>query len=204
MSRLEGNILNIATREFLHYGFKAVTVDQIAQKSGISKKTLYEIFPNKEVLISKALELHLKSECEIMCTFSQSAKDALDEMILVLSYHAKMIRSMNPICLSDLQRYYPQAFNLMDKFKQNEIRKSIEKNLIRGVQEGLYRQDFDIKILVQFRVESIFHVLNSYVFPSSEYDLAKASQQIFELFIYGITLPKYHKLIKKYLNKHNQ
>ena len=77
--------------------------------------------------------------------------------------------------------------------------KIIKKNLMRGIQEGVYRDDIDIDIIARFRLESAFIMFNHDLFPYGKYNLLKVSNEIYYLYLHGLATPKGKKLIEKYI-----
>lgn len=193
-------ILEIAMDEFLHYGFKSVTVDDIARKCGISKKTFYERFKNKDELVNETVKQYNQQHWEEMCQMSKDAKNAVEELVSIFVHLGKMMKNINPICFSDMQRYYPEAFKYMECFKNEKILNSIKDNLIRGKQEELFREELDDEIIAQFRLNSVFMVMENNVFSKSPKGALYVNRQIMELYMYGVATVKGHKLVSKYLS----
>lgn len=195
----QSHIIHTATAAFMQLGFKAVTVDQIARSSGISKKTLYEHYENKDALIKASLEYVHSQDILAMNQIAENSDNAIEEMVKVFALLSALIKGMNPICFHDLQRYYPKAFQQMAGYKEEHYLKLINKNLERGITEGNYRAEIDIKIIGRFRLESFFWMLHSDIFPRGKFNLVEVNKQVFENFVYGIATLKGHKLITKHL-----
>ena len=192
-------IVQVATKAFIHYGFKNVTVDEIARQAGISKKTLYQNFAKKDDLVFASVQHYNEFHWKEMLLIMNSSKNALEELVGVFIHMIKMFKGMNPVCFVDLQRYYSKAFKYMEKFKQTKLLDCIKDNLDRGIKEGLFREDIHSEIIATYRMESVFMLMNAGIFPKRQYDLVEINKQIFELYMYGIATLKGHKLIKKYL-----
>jgi len=193
-------IIEIATKAFLHYGFKNVTVDEIARQAGISKKTLYQEFSKKDDLVLASVETYNERHWEEMLEIMGASKNALEELVGVFIHMAKMFKGMNPVCFVDLQRYYASAFKYMEHFKQTKLHDCIKENLDRGIEEGLFRENINSSIIATYRMESVFMLMHAGIFPKREFDLVEINKQIFELYMFGISTLKGHKLITKYLS----
>lgn len=194
-------IIAIATAEFLQYGFKSVTVDTIAHKCGISKKTLYQQFKNKDQLVFECVKHHNESNWAEMQRITATSKNAIEELVGVFLHMGNMFKNMNPICLIDLQRYYALAYQFMEQFKKSKLICCIEENLERGIREGYFREEIDVKTVALFRLESIFMILHNSILRQSNKGLVHINKEIFELYMYGIASAKGHKLITNYLSK---
>lgn len=197
-------IIAIATKSFLHYGFKNVTVDEIAHQAGISKKTLYKEFVKKDELVLASVTAYNERHWNEMLAIMDNSKNAIEELVGVFFHMAKMFKGMNPVCFIDLQRYYSKAFNYMEEFKKTKLHDCIKINLERGIKEGLFRENIAPEIIARYRMESVFMILHLDIFPKKEFELVEVSKQTFELYMFGISTLKGHKLITKYLEQLNK
>jgi len=193
-------IIEIATKAFLHYGFKNVTVDEIARQAGISKKTLYKEFSKKDDVVLASVQFYNERHWQEMLEIMDSSKNAIEELVGVFFHMAKMFKGMNPVCFIDLQRYYSKAFKYMENFKETKLHDCIKDNLDRGIQEGLFRENINAEIIATYRMESVFMLMHAGIFNKREHDLVEINKQIFELYMFGISTLKGHKLISKYLS----
>lgn len=183
---------------FNRYGIRSVSMDDIAAQLGMSKKTLYQYYSDKDELVnavfSKVLDVN-KSEC-ISC--KQIGENPIHEIFLSFDMVEEMLTTMNPAVLFDMQKYHPSAFRKFLDYKNNFLYKMISANLKEGVKEELYREDIDVEILTRFRLYTIMLSFDSEVFPSNKGSLVYIEQQLLEHFLYGIATSKGQKLIQKY------
>lgn len=201
MSDQKQDIVITAFKQFKQFGFKSVTMDDIARSSGVSKKTLYELFEDKDELVLESVKHMLnENQCQTEDIFKTS-KNAIEQIINILIIMERMVRGMNLVCYVDLQRHYPDAYKYLTKHKETYLFQCISDNLKQGISEGLYREDIDIEIISRFRMESALIVFQNNVFPQENYDIVKVNNQIFANYMYGIASLKGHKLISSYLNK---
>jgi TetR/AcrR family transcriptional regulator, cholesterol catabolism regulator len=195
---MEQRIIEKAQELFFRYGLKSVTMDDIATKLGVSKKTIYQYFADKEALVEGVVQReidHDVTECQSHITLSENA---VHETFLALDMLQEMLSTMNPAIIYEMQKYHPQAFSLFNDHKNKFLYKVIKENLDRGQKEGLYREDFHSDILAKFRIESIFVAFNPEVFPPTKYNLVKVETEIMEHFLFGICTAKGQKQIEKY------
>lgn len=197
-------IIEIATKAFLHYGFKNVTVDEIARQAGISKKTLYKEFSKKDDLVLASVQFYNERHWNEMLEIMDKSKNAIEELVGVFFHMATMFKGMNPVCFVDLQRYYSKAFKYMEEFKNTKLHDCIKENLERGKVEGLFRQNINTEIIARYRMESVFMILHLGIFPKKEFDIVEVNKQTFELYMFGISTLKGHKLITKYFEQLNK
>ena len=179
-------------------------MDDIARKIGISKKTLYELFKDKDELVLECIKCMLNDNQAQTEKALKNSINAIDQAINILMIMEKMIRGMNPVCYQDLQRFYPSAAKYLNDHKDSFMFQCISDNLKQGIQEGFYREDIDIEIISRFRMESALIVFQHDLFPQEIYDIVKVNTQIFAHYIYGIASSKGHKMIESYLKKINK
>jgi AcrR family transcriptional regulator len=197
-------IIIAAFKQFKLLGFKSVTMDDIVRKIGISKKTLYELFKDKDELVLECIKFMLNDNQAQTDKALKNSINAIDQAINILIIMEKMIRGMNPVCYLDLQRFYPSAAKYLNDHKDSFMFQCISDNLKQGIQEGFYREDIDIEIISRFRMESALIVFQHDLFPQETYDIVKVNTQIFAHYIYGIASSKGHKMIESYLKKINK
>jgi len=195
------DIIADAYNQFRLYGFKSVTMDDLARTIGISKKTLYELFKDKDELVLEAVKYMLNNnQCDTEEIFKNS-NNAIEQIFGILGLMEKMVRGLNLICYMDMQRYYPASYKYLEEHKKNYLYKCIISNLQQGISEGYYREEIDLEIITRFRMESALLVFQNNLFPQDKYDIVKVNNEIFTNFIYGIVSIKGYKLISKYLQK---
>ncbi len=177
-------------------------MDDISRSAGVSKKTLYELFSDKDELVLESVKFMLnQNQCETDLAMNAS-KHAVEQIVHVLNLMEKMVRGLNMVCYMDLQRHYADAFRYLQEHKESYLYRCIADNLKRGIHEGLYREDIDVDIITRFRMESALLAFQYNVFPQEKYETVKVNFQIFTNYMYGIASLKGHKLITQYLQKY--
>ncbi len=185
-------------------GVKHVTMDDLATQLGISKKTIYQYFKDKDALVSSVVENDLAKHALICNQSMQIADNAVHEIFLLMTVLQELFSSMNPLTLFEIEKYYPLAFDKIKKHKDDFIFSMISDNLEKGIAEGLYRKDVDVTILSRYRLETSLIPFNIHVFHPSKFDMLKVNLQIIEHFVYGVATLEGHKLMDAYkLNKLN-
>jgi TetR/AcrR family transcriptional regulator, cholesterol catabolism regulator len=183
---------------FMQYGVRSVTMDEIAVQLGVSKKTLYQYYADKDELVD-AVIIDILSVNEQKCTKDRGiAKNAIHEVFLAIDMMQDMFQNMNPSVLFELERYYPKAFEKFKKHKYSFLYKVMQENIERGMAEELYRPDIDVEILVKARLETMMLPFSQIVFPKNKYNLIKVETELTTHFLYGLATTKGYKLITKY------
>ncbi|HQQ94562.1 MAG TPA: TetR/AcrR family transcriptional regulator [Bacteroidia bacterium] len=195
-------ILKTSLQMFFKYGIKHVTMDDIAKELGMSKKTIYQFFKEKDDLVNQLCEVEMSRNENEFNHINKSAKDPIHEIMLLSSKMREMLQHINPSFFVDLQKFYPVAFNRFKQFKQNCALENILNNIKQGVEMGIYREDLDVEFAANFRLAQIDMLMFGNYFTFEKTTLAKASQNILEMFVYGISTLKGHKLLDNYKKQH--
>jgi len=182
----------------MQYGLRSVSMDDIAAALGISKKTIYQFFSDKDELVDAVVDDELR-QTQHDCIFCKTnALNAVEEMFLTMEQIHEQFRNMNPMVLYDLQKFHPTAYEKFRKHKNEFLFKMIRQNIERGMKEGLYRPEINLDVITKYRLEAMMIPFNISVFPPGKYNLADVTQETMELFLYGLTTLKGYKLILKY------
>jgi len=195
---MQDRILNKARELMFQTGVKHVTMDDLATQLGISKKTIYQYFKDKDALVSSVVENVLAKHALICNQSMQIADNAVHEIFLLMTVLQELFSSMNPLTLFEIEKYYPLAFDKIKKHKDDFIFSMISANLEKGIAEGLYRKDVDVTILSRYRLETSLIPFNIHVFHPSKFDMLKVNLQIIEHFVYGVATLEGHKLMDRY------
>ncbi len=200
MNEKAKDIVNKVAAMYLEYGIRGVTMDDVAHKLGISKKTLYEYFNDKKELVSAVLENARKEWEERFSSYKCEEKTAIDELLHFYELQVKMIKSNKPAFIYDLKKYYPEVFKRFHKVKQNLILNNFEKNMIKGKAEGLYRQDINIGIIAKLTLMRFEGIMDSELFSIDDFVSTDLFTEIFKYHLYGIVNEEGRKLVDNKFN----
>lgn len=183
---------------FMQYGLRSVSMDDIAGSLGVSKKTIYQYYADKDELIAAVINqelLHNKTCCE---QDRKTATNAVHEIFLAMDMVVELFSTMNPSLIYDMQKYHPKAFLKFQQHKNDYLFNIIRANMERGIREGLYRQDINLDILARYRVETMMLPFNPDFHAKLKYNLARIEEEFIIHFLFGLAAPKGYKLIIKY------
>jgi AcrR family transcriptional regulator len=198
---MEQRITEKAQELFFRYGLKSVTMDDIATHLGMSKKTIYQYYTDKDALVDAVVQKEIDNDVIECAGHRQKCENAVHEVFLALDMMQEMMSTMNPVIIFEMQKYYPSAFKKMNDHKNKFLYKVIRENIELGIKEEMYRPDINPDILAKFRIESIFIAFNPDLFPSSKYSLFQIETHMMEHFLYGICTAKGIKQLFKYKNQ---
>ncbi len=189
----------------MKYGIRTVSMDDIAASVGMSKKTLYQYYQDKDELVKAVVDAVVEENQCACAGFVEKANDAIHEIFLTMQMMVEMFSEMNPSVLFELQKYHPQAYLGFHKHKVDFIYKCIKDNIERGKREELYREDISEEVLCRYRIESMFIPFNPEFQRSlNKYTLLEIEEQIILNFLFGMVTSKGYKLAMKYLEHKNK
>jgi AcrR family transcriptional regulator len=183
---------------FMQFGIRSVSMDDIANNLGMSKKTLYQYFADKDELVEAVVDGHI-NEVEGDCiNCRRDAQDAIHEIFLTMEHIMEEFKNMNPMLVYDLEKFHYKAYQRFKNYKDKFLLQIIRNNIEWGIKDELYRADLNIDVLSKYRIESMMIPFNVAVFPPGKYNLAQTSEIMIENFTYGLATIKGYKLIQKY------
>ena len=158
---LRERIIEKAMQEFSMHGIRAVKMDDLAADLGISKRTLYEIFRDKETLLFEGIKIYSARKQEYMRSYAEDERHHVIDIIME-AYHMKVeeVRSVNPLFYLDLMKYPKLAQHM--KELQQESREGFLAFMKRGVDDGYFRPDVNYEL-----VPHIFDALGQYILTNS-------------------------------------
>ncbi len=191
-------ILKGAEELFFKYGIKSVTMDDVARHLGISKKTIYQFYSDKnEVVETLVIRQTKNNECEFQ-KISEDSANVVEEVFEMMKRLGLMFAQMNPNLFYDMQKYHPNSWKLFKQFKENTIERMVEDSVKRGIEQGLVRSDINTKIVARLRMEEVEMGFNPNVFPPDKFKIVDVQLALLDHFLHGICTLKGHKLINKY------
>ncbi len=194
----QDRILQKAQELFLRYGIRSVSMDEIASQLGMSKKTIYQFYTDKDALVQGVIDTEIncsKSEC---LSHKDRCENPVHEIYLAVEMVQDMLRVMNPSIIYDMQKYHPRAFKKLRDHQEQFLYGIIKENLDEGITLGLYRADIDTHILAKFRLASVFLLFDQHLFPADKFNIADVLTEMTMNFLHGLITPKGQKLIEKY------
>jgi len=183
---------------FRRYGVKSVTMDEIATQLGVSKKTIYQYFSDKDELVEAIVRKTIHFS-QLTCEENKNtSRDAIHELFHAMDFVQQIFSDMNPAMMYDLEKFHPESYKIFLDHKNKYLFDMIKTNLRRGIAEELYRPDINIDIVAKFRLEGMMIAFNQDVYPASKYNLGELHVTIIEHFLFGVASLKGYKLILKY------
>jgi AcrR family transcriptional regulator len=191
-------ILSASIELFSQYGFKTITMDDIARRAGISKKTLYQHFANKQEVVQESVVWYKNNTTESCALVLGNTENAIEAMVKILAFFDGVYRRINPMAMFELQRFFPDAYKTFRDLLMERDVAMIKENIRQGIEEGLYREDLNADLLARYRIETSLMILQPTLLVNDRNNLMSVARDLGEHFMYGMMTAKGVKLYLKY------
>lgn len=201
---MEKLIVLKAKELFLSYGWKSISMDDIARSVGISKKTIYQHFEDKNSIIDRVLEEFIGYYHYATVTSKQECRNAIEEVYQYTYSSIKILAASNAGFFSELKKSFPAAWQKILLVKEHSIIPAISRNLERGRNELLYRENLNIPFTSSLRVDHFSAVLNVSSSFLRHKEMLRQMNQLTDFYLHAITTDQGKKLINKYSISKNE
>jgi len=194
-------ILHKSSQTFMRFGIKSVTMDDLAKELGVSKKTIYHYFKDKNDLVTQII-LAKTQEDKFECKdVREKSENAIDEMFGISKMVISKISTLNPTVFNDLQKYHPKAWSIMNEHRWEFVYESFLQNIKRGISEGIYREGINPEIIARTNVSMTDMVFNGNTFPTTIFKYDQVFEEVFRFQIHGMANEKGLKFLLSNYNK---
>ena len=191
-----------ATEMFLTLGFKSVTMDDIANEMGISKKTIYQHFANKPDLVEASTLYMFDNISSGIDCIRELKKNAIEELLEIKAFMMKQLNNESASPFHQLQKYFPNVSKCLRKKQFDKMQECVRGNLERGIQSGLYRDDLDPDFIARIYFVGVTGIKDPEVFPQTIFTHRDTTEKYLEYHLRAIVSPEGLKLFEKLI--HNQ
>jgi len=196
---MKNKITETATELFLNLGFKSVTMDDIANEMGISKKTIYTHFSNKTELITEvtgSLFCVIKEGVDMICALEKNSIEELFEIKRLVMEHLKDEKSSPQY---QLQKYYPRIYATLKKKQFDLMQDCVKSNLVRGIESGVYRDNLNVDFISRIYFNGIVGIKDNELFPLKTFSMDTLLEYFLEYHIRGICTEKGLETLHKFI-----
>lgn len=198
-SILRDNITDFAMEMFKKRGIKGVTMDEIASSMGISKRTIYEIFENKEELLVNGLLQKRREDEKIIEEFRKKKLNIIEMTMVRFKYVINEHKSICPQFFSDINKY-PKVVSTIEDFRKKEREYIMEYYKI-GIREGFFRDDLNYEVMDMVITHLFDFMFTSDIF--TKYDFTVIYRNLTITYLRGIATPKGLEIIESFLKEYN-
>lgn len=187
---MKDQILEKATDMFLTHGFKSVTMDDIASEMGISKKTIYQHFSNKDTLV-KATTTNLFEK--ISCGIDEiilADKNPIEELFAIKDFVMKNLKDESASPIYQLQKYYPKVHKSLMIKQFDKMGSCVIDNLEKGIQLGLFRKELNKELTARFYFAGMTSIKDVELFNPEQFSSKEVQVNYLEYHLRGICTPK--------------
>src|ERR1700712_2031435 len=164
---IKDRIKQKADELYRRYGIKSVTMDEIASQLGVSKKTIYHSFSDKNELVDAVIVDMINYNRGCCQSDRKRSQNAIHEVYLAMKMLQAMFDNMNPSILHDIERNYPATFAKFKEYKYNFLFETFRENIERGKKEELYRPEVNTDVVSKIRLETMLLPFNEELFPKN-------------------------------------
>ncbi|UJF29690.1 TetR/AcrR family transcriptional regulator [Kaistella sp. 97-N-M2] len=195
------NFLLKAANLFIENGAKTLTMDDIAREFGISKKTLYQKYRNKEELLEEVLQFKLGEVIQRMKYLDENIENAVERMGCRDVEIDRVSHSNNTILIRQLIKYYPAIFNKHMLNFSEQFSEVLVHNIEKGRTQGYYRKDFDAQIYTKIFFQIVMSYDSSPHLNTTIIDREDYNNEAMMMYMNAITTEKGKEVLKKIYSK---
>lgn len=175
---------------FRTYGIRAVTMDMIANQMGISKRTIYEVFSDKDDLLQGVLIWMTHKQSEVMKKIFSESDNVIEVIFRMLNLMRDHFRNMSPAFQMDVKKYHLEAMKKLEGKNELPYLSTNAEILKRGIKEGIFRKDIDIDITNKCLLEVARISNDKNLFPPEEYQDSEVIRNFYVNYLRGISTSK--------------
>lgn len=183
-------ILEIAMAQFARFGVRTITMEDLARQAGISKKTIYQEFEDKKDLVKAVFAAILEQDRKRLAFILEQGDGVIEHLVQTSKMMRERLTSINPLVILEVQKYFPEAWNLFESFKQETIQQDLIKVLERGKELGYFRPEIDSRVLARVRLTQVTTAFDPKNFAEPDYNLVEDQMIILDHFLHGIFTEK--------------
>lgn len=201
---MKEKILEKAADMFLTYGFKSITMDDLAQEMGISKKTIYAHFENKTELVRDCT-------LKLFCTISSGIdgiralhKNPIEELYEIKKFIMQFLKNEKSSPQYQLQKYYPKIFSEMRERQYEVMKDCVVDNIKRGLEQSIYRENLNVEFISRIYYAGGASIKDHSLFPPDKFSHTSLMDHYLEYHLRGIVTPQGRKILNTIINSNQE
>jgi AcrR family transcriptional regulator len=197
---MKSRILEKGTQLFFRYGVKSVTMDAIAADLGISKKTIYQHFPDKDSMVLQVVEIFVQQDEVKWAELDKQFPNVIEKMFKSFEMMKEMLSQMDPRLLFEIEKYFPNAYKVFRDYNEKGIHAYLINDFKKGIQFGYFRRDIDVELLARLRMAEVGLAFKPDFYPNNKLSLYETQLTLMDIFMRGILTEKGLTLYNSYQN----
>lgn len=188
-------IIEGAADLFKTYGLKSVTMDFLASHIGMSKRTIYEIFSDKDELLMGVLTWMAGKQRELVKKILDDSENSIVAIFRMLEINREHFQNMSPAFQADLKKYHHDVLmKKSDKCDMPDYRNN-KQVIEKGIKEKLFREDINPDLANRCLYNLGRSIMDYDLYPFDLFTRRDVIKNIFINYLRGISTPKGLELI---------
>ena len=194
-------IIEGAAELFRSYGIKTVTMDSLASHLGISKRTIYEVFSDKDELLKGVFKLMAEKQKELVKKVLDDSDNAIVAIFTLLRISRDHFQNMSPAFQADMKRFHQLfSMNKNDKFEMPDY-KNNQQLFERGIKEKLFRKDINPDLVNRCFDSLGRSIMNNDLYPFDQFSRHDVIGNVLINYLRGISTTQGQELINSLEHK---
>jgi AcrR family transcriptional regulator len=194
-------IIEEAAVMFRTYGIRAVTMDMLANQMGISKRTIYEVFTDKDELLRGVLKWMTVRQREVMTKILNESENVIEAIFKMLDLMRDHFQNMSPAFQMDMKRHHHDVMKKLGELNELPYINNNSEIIERGIKEGVFRKDIDVEIINKCMLEVARMSNDREIFPPDDFQNKDVIRNVYLNYLRGISTARGLDLINFYEKK---
>ncbi|MFD0835048.1 TetR/AcrR family transcriptional regulator [Mariniflexile aquimaris] len=196
---MRDKIIQKSTEMYLTLGFKSVTMDDIANELGISKKTIYVHFANKTKLVEAVTFEVFETVCDGIDGICNTSLNPIQELYDIKIFVSQYLKNEKTSPNFQLKKYYPQIYQRLHLKQFEKMHESVKISLQKGIETELYRSTINVDYISRMYFVGMSGIKDDNFFPNDIYDMEYLMESFLEYHLRAIVTDKGLQELKKFI-----
>ncbi len=178
-------IMEAAREKFFSHGPSSVTVDELAEDLGMSKKTLYKFFPSKEAIVGAVVRYTMAHAAARVNAIVGSNEEFDQKLLQLMTFLGRLLGNTSRRFPVEMKRSYPDLWREIEMFRRDHILSALKKMFVQGKQEGYFRKEVNVDIFILMFTQSVEGIVNPTTLSEHSFSTSEAILNIFSILFGG-------------------
>lgn len=192
-------IINKSGELFLTLGFKSVTMDDIANELGISKKTIYQHFANKTKLVEATTLNMFNNICDGIDCICEASHNPIEELYDIKMFVMNYLKNEKTSPQFQLKKYYPQIHQQLTLKQFQKMHVSVKESIQNGVDTNLFRENIDVDFISRMYFNGMSGIKDDNIFPKDLFTMEYLMENYLEYHLRAICNDKGLQTLNKFI-----
>ncbi len=195
------NIIHKSSELFLTLGFKSVTMDDIANAMGISKKTIYVHFSNKTKLVEAVTFTVFENICNGIDCICAEATNPIEELYDIKMFVLQHLKNEQASPIFQLKKYYPAIHDALKSKQFEKMHESVSDSLKKGIETEVFRTNIDVEFISRLYFNGMTGIKDETIFPREKFSMEYLIENFLEYHLRAIVTENGMKIVNNFINK---